>query len=62
MWAQRLMNTPRYSHPRKALLRGVLRLLIRAMRDGRIKEVHQSYARVAAGDDPRLESRVVAGG
>ncbi|WP_459545914.1 oxygenase MpaB family protein [Nocardia sp. X0981] len=49
MWAQRLMNTPQYSRPKKAVLRGAVRLLVRAMRDGKIKEVRQSYVRVAAG-------------
>lgn len=56
MWAQRLMNTPQYSWPRKAVMRGAVRLLVRAMRDGKIREVHQSYARVAAGADSRPAS------
>ncbi|WP_157101263.1 hypothetical protein [Nocardia shimofusensis] len=47
-WAQRLMNTPQYSRPKKAVLRGLTRLLLQSVRDGKIKEVYQAHARAAA--------------
>ncbi|WP_083884395.1 oxygenase MpaB family protein [Nocardia higoensis] len=47
-WAQRLMNTPQYSRPKKAVLRAITRLLLQSVRDGKIREVRQAHARAAA--------------
>ncbi len=60
-WAQRLMNTPQYSRPRKALMRGIARVLLHSVRDGKIIEVHQAHARVAAAPGPAVvkESKAV---
>lgn len=49
-WAQRLMNTPQYSRPKKALLRGITRLLLPSVRDGKIIEVYSPTVQEAVGE------------
>lgn len=61
-WAQHLMNTPRYSRPKKAVLRAMARLLLRSMRDGKITEVYQAHARAAATPVGKPIERPVAVG
>ncbi|MET7769471.1 oxygenase MpaB family protein [Nocardia sp. NPDC005366] len=59
MWAQRLMNTPQYWRPKKMVLRAVARSLLQGMRDGVIREVKQSHARVAGS--PTMSTGKVQG-
>lgn len=61
-WAQRLMSTPQYSRPKKAILRGLARLILHSMRDGKIAEVYQAHARAAAAPAAKSAEPAAAAG
>ncbi|MCR5976613.1 DUF2236 domain-containing protein [Gordonia jinghuaiqii] len=47
-WAQNLMNTRQYPRPVAAVRRRALKAILGSFRDGKIKEVYESYERVGA--------------